>query len=241
MSNIELLNNVKHKDLRVCVTKRREFGDSVAGSVVYPFEFSSIHKEYPIFLQKHDETGAFQAVAFFGFEENENLFLEDDWQANYIPALIRREPFLIGFQREPGAEEPMMVVHVNMDSPRISVDGTGEAVFLEGGGNSEYLEDIKDTLMQIHKGVEANKAMMSTFLDLELIERITLDIKFRGDVNFKTDIFYTISKSRLLNLSEPIVASMHKSGLLQLAYMMIDSLSNLKTLIKKKEFRLASQ
>lgn len=241
MSRTELLNNIKHKDLRINTAKKKEFGDSVAGSIIYPFEFSAAHKEYPIFFQKSQDTGEFQAIAFFGFEENENLFLNDRWDANYIPALFRREPFLIGFQHDAGSAEPTMVVHVDMDSPRISVDSTGRAVFLEGGGNSEYLDEIRETLVQIHRGVEANKRMMSAFLELDLIERFTLDVAFRNETKFRTDMFYTINKERLFGLSESAVAHMHKSGLLQLAYMAIDSLSNIKYLINRKEAKLTAR
>lgn len=241
MSRTELLNNIKHKDLRINTDKKKEFGDSVAGSIIYPFEFSAAHKEYPIFFQKSEDTGEFQAVAFFGFEESENLFLNDRWDANYIPALFRREPFLIGFQHDVGSTEPTMVVHVDLDSPRISTDGTGRSVFLENGGNSEYLEEIRETLVQIHNGVESNKRMMSAFLELDLIEKFTLDVTFRNETKFKTGMFYTINKERLFGLNESAVVHMHRSGLLQLAYMAIDSLSNIRYLIKRKEAKFAER
>lgn len=241
MARTELLNNIQHKDLRVNTDHKREFGDSVAGSIIYPFEFSAAHKEYPIFFQKSPETGEFEAIAFFGFEENENLFLGDHWNANYIPALFRREPFLIGFQQEPGAAEPAMMVLVDMDSPRISTDGAGQVLFLENGGNSPYLDEIRETLYQIHMSVEANKRMMSAFLDLDLIERFTLDVTFSNGKKLKTDMFYTISREKLFALNGASVERMHKSGLLQLAYMALDSLSNIKALIKRKEARIAAE
>ncbi len=239
MPRIELLNNINHKNLRINTAKKKEFGDSVAGAVIYPFEFSAVHKEYPILFQKDENTGEFQAIAFFGFEENENLFLDDDWEANYIPAVIRREPFFIGFQQESGSSEPTMVVHVDMNSPRISTDGTGQPVFLDNGGNTDYLNEVRETLVHMHNGIASSKQMMAQFLDLDLIERVTLDITFRNEAKFKTDMFYTINKEKLFGLNESAVAAMHKSGLLQLAYMAIDSLSNIKTLIKRKEARLS--
>lgn len=239
MPRIELLNNINHKNLRINTAKKKEFGDSVAGAVIYPFEFSAVHKEYPILFQKDENTGEFQVIAFFGFEENENLFLDDDWEANYIPAVIRREPFFIGFQQESGSSEPTMVVHVDMNSPRISTDGTGQPVFLDNGGNTDYLNEVRETLVHMHNGIASSKQMMAQFLDLDLIERVTLDITFRNEAKFKTDMFYTINKEKLFGLNESAVAAMHKSGLLQLAYMAIDSLSNIKTLIKRKEARLS--
>lgn len=236
MSQIALLNNVQHKDLRIITKKSAEFGDNVSGCLVYPFEFSSIHKEYPIFLQKDSQTGGFQAVALFGFSDNENLFLTPDgWDAEYIPALFRREPFSIGVQNSGSHGDKNFVINVDLASSRISQTSDGESVFLSGGGNSDYLEEVRDTLMLIADGIKISQSMIEAFLALELIEGFTLDIKFANREQFKTDIFYTIHEERLMGLNDETVGRLHRLGFLHYAYMIVDSLKNIKKLIKMKD------
>ena len=145
-----LLNNVDHEDLRVVTTRSAEFGDNVMFALTYPGEFRNLQSSYPIVFRKDTDTGEFQPIALFGFEEQENLFLDDDgWDAVYIPLSVERQPFLIGFQGPPaGGGERELVIHVDMDSPRIS-DTDGERVFLEHGGLTEYLQRVNSVLRAI--------------------------------------------------------------------------------------------
>ena len=241
MAKHELLNNVHHKDLRIVTKKKAEYGDNVNGSLILPAEFIDASKEYPIYFQKNAETGAFQVVVIFGFKQDENLFLgENGWEGEYIPALIRREPFLIGFQTEKGTEKKTPMIHIDMDSPRISRDGQGERVFLENGGNSPYLEEISKLLSMINDGIPASKAMIDVFLKYELIEQFTLDITFNDGTQYKTNSFYTIHQEKLLALDDATIGQLHRGGYLQLAYIVLESLRNIKRLISRQNERIAT-
>ena len=156
MANHQLLDNITHKDLKVITDRAAWYGDDVACTGIFPFEFRRVQAEYPIVFQKNATTGGFEALAMFGFAEGENLFLgSDGWDASYIPLTIERQPFLIGFKTttEGGVPVEEPVVHIDMDSPRVS-ETEGDAVFLEHGGYSPYLEHINSVLMAIHDGHE---------------------------------------------------------------------------------------
>lgn len=236
MSKAVVLNNVDHKDLRIITRKAAEFGDNVNGALVFPAEFLQVHKEYPIYFQKASDTGEFQAVALFGFEPDQNLFLDGSgWNARYIPALIRREPFLIGFQKSSaGPQDQKAVLLVDMGSPRISKSTDGELVFKENGGNTTFLEDANNALSIVHEGLAAAKLMFSTFLSLDLIEPFLLDIKFNDATEYKTNMFYTINQEKLRALPDDVVGKLNQNGLLQIAYMVTESLSNIRVLIEKR-------
>src|SRR5262245_51534897 len=128
MTRHVLLNNVDHRNLRVITRQSAAFGDNVASVTTFPTEYGDMQREYPIFFRKDTNTGEFFSIALLGFQQGENLFLDEaGWQASYIPGVIARGPFLIGFQDRGGEREP--VVHVDLDDPRIS-ETEGEAVFL---------------------------------------------------------------------------------------------------------------
>jgi len=142
MSNYVLLNNIAHKNLKVILDHSAEYGDDLTSAITFPEEFRAIQGVYPIFFHKDADTGKFFPAVIFGFRENENLFLtEKGWDAEYIPLSIKRRPFLIGFQNVQidGAIKNNMVVHIDMDNPRLS-ETQGEAIFLPHGGHSTYLE-----------------------------------------------------------------------------------------------------
>ena len=113
MTNHEVLNTADHAELRVRTEAGSALGDAVMAALVVPQEFRQVQAHYPIVFRRDAETGEFSALALFGFENGENLFLgEDAWDARYIPLSISVRPFLIGRSRDEGGEAQ---VHIDMD------------------------------------------------------------------------------------------------------------------------------
>jgi SapC len=234
MAKHELLNNIEHKDLKINTEKSAFFGNNKTYTVVFPFEFKHVQADYPIFFLKDKNTEQFNAIALFGFEQNENLFLADDgWQASYIPLMIEREPFLIGFQQSSG-EEQQPVIHIDVDSPRVSKD-SGTEIFLEHGGNSDYINRISTILKAIHDSKASTELFMTRVQELELLEPLNLDIQLNDGSNNRLSGFYTINEDKLANLNGEELEGLNKSGLLHVIYMVIASHANLNSLIQKKD------
>ena len=236
MTNFQLLNNVQHKDLRVIIDRSAQLGDNVWYAVTFPNEFKSLQRHYPVFFIKNPDDGEFQAVAMFGVEEGENLFLDENgWNASYIPLSIMRQPFLIGFQdQDHGGEtrrEP--VVSIDMDSPRIHPE-LGEPVFLEHGGNSDYLESVNSILNVLYIGMKTTRPFFKTLEELDLLESFVLDAQLFDGSEHRLAGFYTINEDVLAELEGPELEMLNKRGYLEAIYMVIASMANLPTLLERK-------
>jgi hypothetical protein len=242
MARYELLNNVAHQDLRVMLRYGAEFGDNVATVVTFPTEFADLQREYPIFFRKDPKTGEFQSVALLGLQEGENLFLEGGrWNANYLPGIVARGPFLIGFQEQQvdGAMRKEPVIHVDLDHPRVSRT-EGQPVFLPRGGNSPLLEHVATILRGIHQGLEVSKAMFAEFTRLELIEPVKLEVNVSDSERYALAGLHTINQEKLRALDGDSLVQLHRSGFLQGAYLVIASLGNVKSLMAVKQRRNSS-
>jgi hypothetical protein len=236
MAKIELLNNVDHKDLRVIINRSAEYGDNVWYTPTFPHEFRNLQAHYPIVFTKNTETGKFQAVALCGFENGENLFLsETGWDAAYIPLSIMRQPFLIGFQevKEDSVSRTQLVVSVDMDSPRISRT-EGEPVFLEHGGNSEYLERVNSILSLIDQGFQRNQDFIDMLLGMDLLESFVLDVELNDGSEHRLSGFYTINEDSLAGLTGDDLVILNNNGFLEPVYMAIASMSNIPGLVDRK-------
>lgn len=238
MAKYELLNNIAHQNIRVITQRGAEFGDAVAGCAVYPSEFNEVQKYYPILFQQM-ESNRWLTVALFGFDVNENLFLTgDSWLAPYIPAVVEREPFVIGMQEHVNGSVEA-VVNIDLDSPRVSFGEQGELLFLPHGGNSPFLERMANVLSVLHEGVAEAERMMAEFERLDLIEKITIEIDFLNGKKYKNSSYATINKTRLLSLPDADVANLHRSGLLRYAYLIFGSFTNIQSLVDLKNTQLS--
>jgi hypothetical protein len=227
MTNHALLNNVDHKDLRVITRRGAEYGDGVMFTITFPAEFRNIQAHYPIVFRKTPE-GQFQPLALFGFREHQNLFLgPEGWDATYLPLMIERLPFLIGKTGD------NLVIHVDLDSPRIN-RWDGEPLFLPHGGNTEFLERMNSVLLAIHQGIEDTEPFIAALLEHELLESFVFDIQLADGSQNRLAGFYTIHEERLLGLSGDALESLNKAGHLLAAYMAIASLSNFRSLIERQ-------
>ena len=236
MAKIELLNNVDHKDLRVITERSAVLGDNVWFTPTFPDEFRNLQKHYPIIFTKNAITGQFQAVAMLGFEEGENLFLnESGWDASYIPLSIMRQPFLIGFQEaeKEGAAIKKMVISVDVDNPRVTRPG-GEPVFLEHGGNTQYLEQVNSILKLVHEGYERNSAFVEMLLGMDLLESFVLDVELDDGSAHRMSGFYTINEESLAELTGDDLVILNNNRHLEPIYMAIASMSNIPTLVEKR-------
>jgi len=237
MAHHVLLNNVDHKDLRIITTRSADFGDDIMFTPTFHREFRNLQAHYPIFFRKGPEADRYHAVAIFGFKEQENLFLgANGWDAAYIPLTVERQPFLIGFQerQDEDVAKRQPVVHVDLDSPRVS-ETEGVPVFLQHGGISEYLERINRVLHTIHEGLAAEKGFIDALLELELLESFTLDVDLDVRSRFRVAGFYTINEDRLGEFGGEALAALNARGYLQPIYMALASLSNIADLVNRKK------
>jgi hypothetical protein len=229
MTRHALLDNVNHKDLRVITTRSAALGDGVMVAVTFPGEFRNIQAHYPIVFQKTADGTSFQPLALLGLREGENLFLHDDgrWDAPYLPLAIERQPFLIGFDAE---GQPL--VHVDLDSPRISLTD-GEPAFLPYGGLSEHLDRISSVLQALHEGLQRTPAFAAALLRFELLEPFALEFE-RGDgVLQRWSGCYTIHEERLARLDGRAIGELHGAGFVQDIYMAVASASRFRDLIER--------
>jgi hypothetical protein len=235
MTNNVLLNNVDHKGLRIITTRGAQYGDDVMFALTFPSEFRNIQAHYPIVFRKNAQ-GQFDPIALLGFQEQQNLFLtRRGWDASYIPLTIERLPFLIGFSAD---KQPM--VHIDLASPRVSRT-EGEPIFLEHGGNTEFLERMNSVLLAIHQGIAGVQPFVAALMEQELLESFVLDVQLANGSQNRLTGFYAINEERLLGLNGAVLERFNRAGYLQALHMAIASLSQFRALIERMNKRNAGE
>jgi hypothetical protein len=116
----------------------------------------------------------------------------------------------------------------------------GEPVFLQYGGNTEFLEGVTRKLMDIHEGLQSAPAFMSALVSLELLEPFVLDIELDDGSQNRLAGFYTVNEERLAALDGATLERLNRAGYLQAIYMVVASLNNFRDLIDRKNRRNAA-
>ncbi len=241
MSKAALLSNLEHKDLKIDATLSAGYGDNVNRTIAFPTEFGDLQKEYPILFYKDPKTEAFQAHTILGLEKDENLFLGDDgWLGDYVPAMLARGPFMIGFQDNTvdGKTVKEPVIHIDMDNPRVGVEN-GQSLFLEYGGDTPYLENIMKTLQTIHTGAGISKEFFSTLDAMGLFEPVNIEISLSSITAINFSDYFTINKEKFEQLDGKSLEKLNKLGALGVVYFALASLGNFNKLIKLKNKKTA--
>jgi hypothetical protein len=240
MSIFEVLSPSKHRELKIRTETGESYGDNIQYAEIHALEFRSIQACYPIFFSKGNNEGDFISVALLGFENNENLFLDNaGWNASYIPMMIQRQPFSIGFQAsDEGDKKP--IVSIETSSQIISTD-SGQPVFDADGNPTEYLNRVMKKLEALHFGHEHNKGFIESLVKYELLEPFTLKIPLKDNSNNKLVGFYTINEDKLNDLNGTILADLNTNGYLQPIYMALASYSCVTGLIERKNNKMQKE
>lgn len=226
-----MLSVEAHRELRIRRDRDATLGDGVMSCVTMPAEFRRVQIHYPILFRRNAERDAFTALALFGVQEGENLFLEGGvWGADYVPLAIDIQPFLIG-----GTADARQV-HVDLASPRI---GAGERVFDDAGLPTPYLEAVAEQLGELDEGYRASGDFFAALRRYELLEPLTLEITLvDGSVNRLVG-FHVVDEARLVALDASALGALHAEGHLMPIFMAVASIGNFNALVARKNKRLS--
>ena len=222
MTNVALLNNHDHRALRVQAGASARYGDNQRFVAVILGEFPHLVAHYPILLTKDQNTGAFFAGAMLGFDEGENLFLDERGMETYRPLNLQRGPFFTA-----GTE-----VAIDLDSPRL--EAGGKPLFTEQGEPTQYLQSIMALFRDLKPGLEMTKTFVESLVGLKLVEPIDIDLAFDDGSKRKLTGLYTVNQQVLSALPDATVVDLFRKGYLQLINLMMASLKQVPVLARRK-------
>ena len=230
----QIVHNQTHAELRVRPEAAEELGDAVMSSLAMPVEFREIQAHYPIVFRLDPAQGTFSALALFGFEAGENLFLEDGhWDARYRPLAIAVQPFLIGRSSDGSPAQ----VHIDAASPRLSSD-EGIRLFDEAGAATPYLEDIAQLLGTLDEGYRASSGFFEALQRHDLLEPFTLEIPLDDGSKNRLVGFHVIDEARLAQLDAHVLGELHAGDHLLPIFMAVASLGRFADLVARKNRRM---
>lgn len=228
MTQIVPLNKETHRSLKVDGRASAAYGDNQRFVQVIVKEFPLLLVHYPILFSKDPQTGQFYCGAMFGFDEGENLFLEE-WEDRefYRPLSLQRGPFF--------AQGPDLAI--DLDDPRVGAEA-GKPLFTDQGEPTRYLRSIMWAFQDLQPGVEMTKLFIARLLELKLIEPVDVEVEFEDGSIRRCVGLYTINQEMLSRLPDEVVVELYRRGYMRLIHYMIASQKQVPVLARKKNARI---
>jgi hypothetical protein len=235
------LDRALHKNVRLFPINDAHFAARSAAVPLVSAEFAEACLEYPIVFMKGG--AGWTAVAVTGLSATENLFVnaKGAWTGRYVPASVRRYPFLLT-PRDDG----QLCVSVDQDceqiidfvqAPSEMVDGTtanGERLFDADGEPSPSLRNTISMLFDFQAQTEATSAFVQRLADARLLTEAHLRINLTDGRKAALKGAWLVSEAELKTLLDTTVASWFRTGDLALIYTHLISLRNLAPLLMRR-------
>lgn len=216
------LNKTAHKNLYLKPGKEYGFAKALNSVPLTLVEFPNAASEYTIVFTG-SETQVMPAV-IMGLKKDENLYISESeaWKAKYVPAFVRRYPFIFS-----GSEDStQLTLCIDESYSGCNEEGRGERLFDVDGEQTQYLKGVLAFMEEYQAQYHRTKAFCDRLLELDLLQPMTA--KF-GSPDKGTDTitgFKGIDREKLKQLPAETLAEFAKNDWLELIYIHLHSIRN---------------
>ncbi|MBF0414894.1 MAG: SapC family protein [Magnetococcales bacterium] len=228
------LNKDVHKDWCIKAADNLYGFSRITNSVLLAgVEFAHAAKEYCIVFTKAGEL--IMPVVLLGLRNDENLFVDGDnrWDAHYVPAFVRRYPFILA---ETDQEKDKKTVCI--DESFIGFGKEGRRLFEANGEPSEFLNGAIKFLQDYQAQYQRTEIFVNRIKDLDLFTEIKAQIQLPNGQNLQMGGLLGIDENKLLQLEKTKALELFRSGELSWVYAHLLSMGNMQRLgerLAKKE------
>jgi SapC len=227
-SNIIPLNSNEHTGLFVRYDTGYNFAANVNAVPLTTVEFTKAAAEYVIVFAGEEDSMTPYAV--LGVNNNENVFLDEkgNFKTSYIPAFIRRYPFIF----TTADEGKNFTLCIDKGSSALNSDGIGYRLFESDGNYSEHLKQIINFMTEYQRQYNRTREFCRKLQEFNLLMPFSAKLQAEQKEPQTLSGFYAVSRERLKSLSDIQLRQLVQSEELEFIYNHIQSIVNFERYIK---------
>ncbi len=214
----------RHADCFIESDAHYAFSSAVNSVPLMAVEFPLAAAEYPVVFGGSETEPV--PVAVLGIRGDENLFLGEDgtWTGKYVPAFIRRYPFVFS------TNDDRLVLCIDEAFPGLNRDGRGARLFNADGTVSAYVEGILTFLQDYQAQFAATRRFCDQVKQLGLLEPMQAEVKMTGGETVSLSGFSSVNREKLKALPAETLSALAKSDELELLYLHMHSIRHFDVL-----------
>ncbi len=225
---IVAIDKDKHRHLHIGTIKDYRFAAESNSVPIAVVEFFEAAREYPIVFAGKTGPTPLPAV-LLGLRNNENLFVGDSgkWNARYIPAFVRRYPFVLA---DTGNDQ--LLVCVDAGHPVVG-DSNGQALFTLEGEATPFLNNAINFMRDFQAESRRTNEFMQRIIELDLLTEVSARAELKGGAAHQLGGFSVVNESKFRALDREVVEEFFRKGWLSFIDAHLISLGNLGPLIDR--------
>ncbi len=219
----------RHGDWSVKAGADYAFAKHVNSVPLMAIEFPSAAPEYPVVFAGRDE--AVMPVVILGVRERENRYLADagTWRAKYVPAFLRRYPFVFSSSEDGNS----FALCIDEEFKGCNQEGRGERLFDAEGAHTQYLRSVLEFLKSYQAQFRRTQVFCEKLKALELLEPMQAQLTLGSGEQALLAGFLAVNRQKLKALSGEQLAELARSDELELVYQHLQSLRNLSQVAQR--------
>lgn len=227
------LSSETHRDLSVRTDGNYAFAQTVNSVPIVAAEFRPAAADCAIVFA--GEGDSVFPVVILGLQESENLYVGEDnkWNGRYVPAFIRRYPFVFAA----GEDEKSFSLCIDTEHEGVNSDNEGERLFDSRGERTSYLENVLGFAKDYQAQFLRTQAFCRRLADLDLLEPMQAQYRTPSGETGRLNGFSAVNREKLKALPGETLSEMVKTDELELLFVHLQSLNNLQPLAERVEKR----
>lgn len=224
---IVALDKDKHRELRVGEIRKFDFTRKTNSVPLAAVEFFEAAREYPILFVTANDAELIP-VALLGLRNTENLFVGSNglWNAHYIPAFVRRYPFV------PAEDCDQLLVCIDEGHPAVGTTD-GQLLFASNGAPTPFLDKAITFLRDYQAEAMRTRDFVKRLTELDLFTGVIARAELQGGETYPLGGLSIVSETKYRALDKEVVEELFRKGWLALIDAHLLSLGNLGRLIER--------
>lgn len=168
-------------------------------------------------------------AVILGVKESENFYVDEDgkWTGGYIPAFVRRYPFVFATDKD----NRNFILHVDETFEGCNRDGKGERLFDSDGNQTQYLQNILRFLQEYQGQFRRTEAYCQRLMDLDLLQPMQAQFNLADGARRSLSGFMAINREKLRKLGDDDLRQMFDTDELECTFLHLHSMRHFNDMI----------
>jgi len=211
----------RHRDCSVEIGANYAFSGTVNSVPLMAVEFPEAASEYAIVFAGNERV-LMPAVILGVSSKNLYLSQEGAWEAKYVPAFVRRYPFV--FSTSPDGKQ--LVLCIDEAFSGFNREGRGQKLFDDAGKPSSYVDNVLRFLQEFQAQFLRTQAFCKKVQELELLAPMQAQVELASGGRMSLGGFMAVDRAKLKALPADKLAELARSDELELLFLHIHSMRN---------------